>query len=149
MYKYINDFFNSYSLKIGGKNMKSKGFTLIELLAVIVILAVIALIVTPIVTGIIQSAKDSANARSVEGHIGNVNYQIIEHSFNSNNGDLNAFDGTKTESDLGLTMPAGDDITCTSYIINNGTVQSATDCTHKDWTKKYCYTTSTGANICE
>ena len=46
--------------------MNKKGFTLIELLAVIVILAVIALIVTPIVTGIIRSAKEQANARSLE-----------------------------------------------------------------------------------
>ena len=33
--------------------MKEKGFTLIELLAVIVILAIIALIATPIILGII------------------------------------------------------------------------------------------------
>src|SRR5574344_1514535 len=48
---------------------KKKGFTLIELFAVIVILAVIALIVTPIVTGIIKSAKEQADRRSAEGYI--------------------------------------------------------------------------------
>src|SRR5574344_1551329 len=48
---------------------KNKGFTLIELLAVIVILAVIALIITPIVTGIISKAKDSADLRSAEGYV--------------------------------------------------------------------------------
>lgn len=37
-----------------------KGFTLIELLAVIVILAVIALIATPIITGIIKDSKKSS-----------------------------------------------------------------------------------------
>jgi type IV pilus assembly protein PilA len=37
--------------------MKSKGFTLIELLAVIVILAIIALIATPIVLGIIEESR--------------------------------------------------------------------------------------------
>ena len=36
---------------------KSKGFTLIELLAVIVILAVIALIATPLIMGTITKAK--------------------------------------------------------------------------------------------
>ena len=41
--------------------MKSKGFTLIELLAVIVILAIIALIATPIVLGIIEDSKNNAN----------------------------------------------------------------------------------------
>src|SRR5574344_691561 len=40
--------------------MNKKGFTLVELLAVIVILGVIALIVTPIVTGVIKKSKDSA-----------------------------------------------------------------------------------------
>src|SRR5574344_2085868 len=50
-------------------NSKVKGFTLIELLAVIVILAVIALIVTPIVTGIISKAKDRADLRSAEGYV--------------------------------------------------------------------------------
>ena len=47
--------------------MKSKkGFTLIELLAVIVILAIIALIATPIVLGIIEDARNNAKKRSAE-----------------------------------------------------------------------------------
>ena len=37
--------------------MKNKGFTLIELLAVIVILAIIALIATPMILGVIDTAK--------------------------------------------------------------------------------------------
>lgn len=41
--------------------MNNKGFTLIELLAVIVILAIIALIATPIVLGIINDSKESSN----------------------------------------------------------------------------------------
>ena len=40
--------------------MNKKGFTLIELLAVIVILAVIALIATPVIAGIINDSKRSA-----------------------------------------------------------------------------------------
>ena len=43
-----------------------KGFTLIELLAVIVILAIIALIATPIILGIINDARDEANQRTAE-----------------------------------------------------------------------------------
>ena len=46
--------------------MKTKGFTLIELLAVIVILAIIALIATPVILGIIDDARTNANARSIE-----------------------------------------------------------------------------------
>ena len=41
--------------------MKSKGFTLIELLAVIVILAIIALIATPIVLGIIDESRENTD----------------------------------------------------------------------------------------
>ena len=44
-----------------------KGFTLIELLAVIVILAVIALISTPIVLNLINNVRKGAFARSTEG----------------------------------------------------------------------------------
>ena len=46
--------------------MTTLGFTLIELLAVIVILAVIALIATPLIMGVIDEAKDGANKRSVQ-----------------------------------------------------------------------------------
>ena len=50
------------------KRNKEKGFTLIELIAVLVILAVIALIVTPLVLNIVKKAKDSANKRSVDAY---------------------------------------------------------------------------------
>ena len=46
--------------------MKNKGFTLIELLAVIVILAIIALIATPIILGIIEDARKEAKNRTAE-----------------------------------------------------------------------------------
>lgn len=46
--------------------MNKKGFTLIELLAIIVILAVIALIGTPIVTNIINTTRISAAERTCD-----------------------------------------------------------------------------------
>ena len=52
--------------------MKKKGFTLIELLAVIVVLAIIALIATPIVMNTIKSAKKGAAERSADSYIGAV-----------------------------------------------------------------------------
>ena len=50
-----------------------KGFTLIELLAVIVILAIIALIATPIVLNMISTAKKSAAKSSALGYIDSIN----------------------------------------------------------------------------
>jgi len=47
--------------------MKKKGFTLIELLAVIIILAVIALIATPVVLNVLENARREANKNSVYG----------------------------------------------------------------------------------
>ncbi len=52
--------------------MKSKGFTLIELLAVIIILAVIALIATPLVMSTINDAKKGAAINSGYGFISAV-----------------------------------------------------------------------------
>lgn len=45
-----------------------KGFTLIELVAVLVIMAIIALIVTPLVMNIIRKAQRSANERSIDAY---------------------------------------------------------------------------------
>ena len=51
-----------------------KGFTLIELLAVIVILAVIALIATPIILNMINDARKGASVDSAYGYIEAVEY---------------------------------------------------------------------------
>lgn len=46
--------------------MKNKGFTLVELLAVLVILAIIAMIVTPIVSGVIQDSGEKVYKEQVK-----------------------------------------------------------------------------------
>ena len=46
-----------------------RGFTLIELLAVIVILAIVALIATPLILNVIDNAKKGAFENSVYGII--------------------------------------------------------------------------------
>ena len=52
--------------------MKKRGFTLIELLAVIVVLAIIALIATPIVLNTIKNAQKGSAERSAANYIGAV-----------------------------------------------------------------------------
>ena len=57
--------------------MKSnKGFTLIELLAVIVILAIIALIATPTILGVIETARKGSAEQSALGYIDAVEKQV-------------------------------------------------------------------------
>ena len=55
-----------------------KGFTLIELLAVIIILAVIALIATPIVLNVIDNARKSANKDSAYGLLDSTKLYYME-----------------------------------------------------------------------
>ncbi len=62
-----------------------KGFTLIELLAVIVILAIIALIATPIVLNIISDTKESASLRSAEFYLDAVEFSVANLTLDNNN----------------------------------------------------------------
>lgn len=57
-----------------------KGFTLIELLAVIIILAIIALIATPIILNIINDAREEANERSIELYLDAVELAIAKEN---------------------------------------------------------------------
>ena len=49
-------------------NVKKKGFTLIELIAVLVIMAILVLISTPLVMSIIRKARISADKRSIDAY---------------------------------------------------------------------------------
>ena len=127
--------------------MNRKGFTLIELLAVIVILAIIALIVTPIVSNIIESARSSANARSVEGHIKNVELAIIRNAFSNEKTDLEVYDVNNDVLPNNLVIPDNDKIICLTYTIVDGQVLEAIGCSNSGWAKVYRYSKSNGVEI--
>jgi len=55
-----------------------KGFTLVELLAVIIILAVIALIATPIVLNVVEKTRKSAFESSVNGIIEAIELEVAD-----------------------------------------------------------------------
>ena len=63
--------------------MKKKGFTLIELLAVIIVLAVIALIATPVVLNIIEKVKIESIVNSCYGVIDGAKFAYTESMLTS------------------------------------------------------------------
>ena len=86
--------------------MKEKGFTLVELLAVIVILAIIALIATPMILGVIEKVNKSAAIESANGIMDAAEKYMMESMILGTNaskfefpGDTNlSYKGEKPES---------------------------------------------------
>ena len=67
---------------------KRNGFTLVELLAVIIVLAIIALIATPIIFNVIENAKIKSLENSNYGVIDAVRTKYAENLLNSNDGNI-------------------------------------------------------------
>lgn len=133
---------------------KKKGFTLIELLAVIIIIAIIALIISPVISNLITSTSKAANARSVEGHVRNVELAIISDAFATGAGDVSLYNLDNQSLDtLGrnLTIPTSDVVTCEKYTIINGQVIEATGCANhnpkSNWNNTYKFKTGVGAEV--
>ena len=125
--------------------MKRKGFTLIELLAVIVVLAIIALIATPIVMNTIKNAKKGAAERTADNYIKQVETTIAEKKLENNpladgpytiDGNGNLTGNGLTESvtiDMSGTKPSGGTVK-----ISNGLVsKEGTTMTVGDYDVKY------------
>ena len=84
----------------------NKGFTLIELLAVIVILAIIALIATPTILGVVENARKGAAQSSILGYIDAVEKQVMINNL-KNDESLLINEGEYTKVELaakGLTI---------------------------------------------
>ena len=79
--------------------MKSKGFTLIELLAVIVILAIIALIATPIVLGIIEESRVNTQRVSAQYMIDTVE-KAYSMAYTENMGAIPTVEQVKDKFDM-------------------------------------------------
>ena len=91
--------------------MKKKGFTLIELIAVLVIFAILALIVTPLVMSIIKGAKISADKRSVDAYGRPIELAIATHLLDT---------GTFPTSIEQLTIEySGDEVVCSTVQLNS------------------------------
>lgn len=110
--------------------MNKKGFTLIELLAVIVILAIIALIATPIILGIINDAKEDAAQRSVELYANQIETQFMLASLdNDSNAVLPASGSIAVADSILNAVTMKNRPTCTSVTIDSKGVVSLSGCT--------------------
>ena len=110
--------------------MKRSGFTLIELLAVIVILAIIALIATPIILGIINDAKEESNERSVELYASAVRNAVAAYQ-------LTGLNAPKSFSDL--TIQYDGDVKCTVQELYEDGSFYLDKCKVNNGTKEYSY----------
>ena len=114
-----------------------KGFTLIELLAVIVILAIIALIATPIILGIINDAREESNERSIELYASAIKNGIAAHQLRTGN---EVLPGTYNETNkLPFEVDYDGNVECTSVIISESGKVSLEGCTVNGGEKKYSY----------
>ena len=107
--------------------MKNKGFTLIELLAVIVVLAVIALIATPIVLNTIDEARAGAAQSSTYAYVDEVEKELASYMINNsgNNYATGKHSVETLKTDLGIELK-GDTPTVGNVCIgDNGTITKA------------------------
>ena len=101
--------------------MKKKGFTLIELIAVLVIMAILALIVTPLVMSIIRKAKISADKRSIDAYGRSIELAIAGYLMDN---------GTFPTSIDKLTVEySGDEVVCSTTQINSDSSVYLAGCT--------------------
>jgi len=117
--------------------MKKNGFTLIELLAVIVILAIIALIATPIILGIINDAREKANERSVELYASAVRNAIASYQLTHPNAP-ESFDDLEVQYDGNVECAKEELYVDGSFYLER--------CKVNNGTKEYSYGTKQGAH---
>ena len=100
---------------------KMKGFTLIELIAVLVIMAILALIVTPLVMSIIKKAKTSADKRSIDAYGRSIELAIAGYLLDN---------GSFPTSIEQLTIEySGDEVVCSTTNLNSDSSVYLAGCT--------------------
>ena len=103
------------------KQSKRKAFTLIELVAVLVIMAIIALIVTPLVMSIIRKARISADKRSIDAYGRSIELAIAGYLM-----DTGSFPTSIDE----LTIEySGDEVICSTTNLNSDSSVYLAGCT--------------------
>ena len=113
--------------------LRRKGFTLIELIAVLVIMAILALIVTPLVMNIIRKAKLAADKRSIDAYGRSIELAIAGYLL-----DTGKF--PTSVGDLSIEY-SGDEVICSITQLNDDSSVYLTGCTVKGRTVDYAYGT--------
>ncbi len=104
------------------KNLKrGKGFTLIELIAVLVIMAIIALIATPLVMNIIRKARISADKRSIDAYGRSIELAVAGYLL-----DTGSF---PTSVDQLTIEYSGNEVVCTTTQLNSDSSVYLDGCT--------------------
>ena len=112
---------------------KKSAFTLIELIAVLVIMAIIALIVTPLVMNIIRKARVAADKRSIDAYGRSIEYAIAGY----------LLDNGKFPADVSqLTIEySGNKVECSTTQLNSDSSVYLTGCTVAGRSVDYAYGT--------
>ena len=110
-----------------------KGFTLVELLAVVVLLAIVALIATPIIGNVIETSRESANQRSIEGYADAVRNEYYNQQ---TGGGIPVIDSEF----LSKVDTEGNEISCENVLYSTEYQVILNKCTIADEIdKQYCY----------
>ncbi len=111
--------------------LRKKGFTLIELIAVLVIMAILALIVTPLVMNIIRKARIAADKRSIDAYGRSIELAIAGY----------LLDNGKFPTDVSeLTIEySGNKVECSTTQLNSDSSVYLTGCTVGGRTVDYAY----------
>ena len=110
---------------------KKSAFTLIELIAVLVIMAIIALIVTPLVMNIIRKARVAADKRSIDAYGRSIELAIAGYLLDT---------GTFPTSVDQLTIEySGNKVECSTTQLNSDSSVYLTGCTVGGRTVDYAY----------
>ena len=99
----------------------NKGFTLIELLAVIVILAVIALIATPLIMNVINDAKRGAAMDGAYYYLDAVENKIMVDMISNPSGSV-VTSADHTFASVKGTAPTSASLTISSGAVTGGTI---------------------------
>ena len=117
----------------GGVILLNKGFTLVELLAVIVLLAIVALIATPVIDNVIDSSRQRANERSIEGY---ANAVANEYYNQQTGGGIPVIDSDF----LANVDTQGNEINCENVLYSDDYQVVLNNCTIDDEVEQqYCY----------